>query len=78
MRDGARLKADVFRPDDAGEFPAILNLGPYQKDKQRSMRGAPGRRWRSAGPAISRPAPRWLAGMRHSLSRIQTLGSGNR
>jgi uncharacterized protein len=33
MRDGARLKADVFRPDDAGAFPAILNLGPYQKDK---------------------------------------------
>ncbi len=33
MRDGARLKADVIRPDDAGKFPAILNLGPYQKDK---------------------------------------------
>ena len=33
MRDGARLKADVFRPDDQGKFPAILNLGPYQKDK---------------------------------------------
>jgi putative CocE/NonD family hydrolase len=33
MRDGALLKADVFRPDDDGRFPAILNLGPYQKDK---------------------------------------------
>src|SRR5271156_1332981 len=33
MRDGARLKADVFRPYDDGKFPAILNLGPYQKDK---------------------------------------------
>jgi predicted acyl esterase len=33
MRDRARLKADVFRPDDGGRFPAILNLGPYQKDK---------------------------------------------
>jgi uncharacterized protein len=33
MRDGARLKADVFRPRDDGRFPAILNLGPYQKDK---------------------------------------------
>src|ERR1700704_2184409 len=33
IRDGSRLKADVFRPDDAGRFPAILNLGPYQKDK---------------------------------------------
>jgi uncharacterized protein len=33
MRDGTRLKADILRPDDAGTFPAILNLGPYQKDK---------------------------------------------
>jgi predicted acyl esterase len=33
MRDGARLKADVIRPDAGGRFPAILNLGPYQKDK---------------------------------------------
>src|SRR5918996_2520539 len=33
VRDGTRLKADVLRPDDAGKFPAILNLGPYQKDK---------------------------------------------
>ncbi len=33
MRDGVRLKADVFRPDGGGTFPAILNLGPYQKDK---------------------------------------------
>jgi hypothetical protein len=33
MRDGARLKADVFRPKSAGRFPVIINLGSYQKDK---------------------------------------------
>jgi hypothetical protein len=33
MRDGARLRADVFRPQSQGKYPAILNLGPYQKDK---------------------------------------------
>jgi predicted acyl esterase len=33
MRDGAHLKADVFRPAADGRYPAILNLGPYQKDK---------------------------------------------
>jgi hypothetical protein len=33
MRDGAWLKADVMRPDGNEKFPAILNLGPYQKDK---------------------------------------------
>jgi predicted acyl esterase len=32
-RDGARLMADVFRPKGAEKVPAILNLGPYQKDK---------------------------------------------
>jgi uncharacterized protein len=33
MRDGARLMADVFRPKSGEKVPAILNLGPYQKDK---------------------------------------------
>jgi uncharacterized protein len=33
LRDGARLRADILRPDDGGRFPAIMNLGPYQKDK---------------------------------------------
>jgi uncharacterized protein len=33
MRDGARLMADVFRPQGDAKVPAILNLGPYHKDK---------------------------------------------
>jgi predicted acyl esterase len=33
MRDGARLKADVFRPRGADKYPVIINIGPYQKDK---------------------------------------------
>jgi uncharacterized protein len=33
MRDGARLMADVFRPKDGALVPALINLGPYQKDK---------------------------------------------
>jgi predicted acyl esterase len=33
MRDNARLKADVFRPKGGKRVPALLNLGPYQKDK---------------------------------------------
>src|SRR5882672_7258569 len=33
MRDGARLKADVFRPKSASRFPVIINMGSYQKDK---------------------------------------------
>ena len=37
LRQAARVARDqvdlAVRPDDGGKFPAILNLGPYQKDK---------------------------------------------
>jgi uncharacterized protein len=31
MDDGAVLRADVFRPPDAGRYPVILSYGPYAK-----------------------------------------------
>jgi uncharacterized protein len=34
MRDGARLRADVFRPKSGPRVPVIMNLGIYQKDKR--------------------------------------------
>ena len=33
LRDGVRLRADVFRPKASGRFPALINIGAYQKDK---------------------------------------------
>ena len=33
MRDGARLRADVFSPKSTERFPVVINLGSYQKDK---------------------------------------------
>jgi len=35
MRDGVHLACDVFRPDVAGRFPALLSYSPYGKDVQR-------------------------------------------
>ena len=32
MRDGAVLRANVFRPEGEGKFPALMTLGPYGKD----------------------------------------------
>jgi len=32
MRDGARLRDDVFRPKSTERFPVIINIGAYQKD----------------------------------------------
>ena len=31
MDDGVELRADVFRPDDDGLYPALLTYGPYAK-----------------------------------------------
>src|SRR5262249_29400372 len=33
MRDGTRLRADVFRPKGNARHPVIINIGAYQKDK---------------------------------------------
>ncbi|MEW5900732.1 MAG: CocE/NonD family hydrolase [Acidobacteriota bacterium] len=32
MRDGVRLAADIYRPDNGGKFPAILIRTPYNKE----------------------------------------------
>jgi len=31
LSDGAIVRADLFRPDDSGRYPAILSYGPYGK-----------------------------------------------
>jgi len=32
MRDGAKLKANVMRPQAEGKYPVLMTLGPYGKD----------------------------------------------
>jgi predicted acyl esterase len=32
MRDGARLRANIYRPDGPGRFPVLMTFGPYGKD----------------------------------------------
>ncbi|MGH2945402.1 MAG: CocE/NonD family hydrolase [Solirubrobacteraceae bacterium] len=34
MRDGVKLRVDVYRPDAPGEFPALLSMDPYCKDME--------------------------------------------
>ena len=76
MRDGARLKADVFRPDHAGKFPAILNLGPYQKDKlwlvPDSLAEAQNEwmNWETVNP-------KWWVPRGYAAVRVDGRGSGN-
>ena len=75
MRDGARLKADVIRPDAAGKFPAILNLGPYQKDKlwvvpdTLEEKPNPLMNWETVNPA-------WWVPQGYACVRVDGRGSG--
>ncbi len=32
MDDGLILRANVYRPDDDGQYPVIMSHGPYGKD----------------------------------------------
>jgi len=32
MRDGARISANVFRPEAPGKYPVLMTFGPYGKD----------------------------------------------
>ncbi len=32
MRDGVRLMANVFRPEQAGRYPVVMSVSPYGKD----------------------------------------------
>jgi len=75
MRDGARLKADVFRPDDGGPFPAILNLGPYQKDK---LWVPPGNLEEKPNPLMNWETvnPQWWVPKGYAAVRVDGRGSG--
>jgi predicted acyl esterase len=75
MRDGARLKADIFRPDDGGKFPAIMNLGPYQKDKlwippdNLEEKPNPWMNWETVNPE-------WWVPKGYAAVRVDGRGSG--
>ena len=75
MRDGARLVADVFRPSGEARVPAILNLGPYQKDKlwvvPDTLEEKPNEwmNWETVNPA-------WWVPRGYAAVRVDGRGSG--
>ena len=75
MRDGVQLKADVFLPASGPGAPALLAMGPYQKDKL----------WEPP-PDLEEPAnpymnwetvnPLWWTARGYAVMRIDTRGTG--
>jgi uncharacterized protein len=75
LRDAAVLKADVLRPPAAGTFPAILNLGPYQKDK---LWIPPADLEEKPGPLMNWETinPHWWVPQGYAAVRIDARGTG--
>ena len=76
MRDGAILYADVFRPDGGAErVPAIMNIGPYQKDRlwippeDLEEKANPHLAWETANPE-------WWCPRGYACVRVDARGSG--
>jgi predicted acyl esterase len=75
MRDGARLKADLFRPKSGGRFPVIINIGSYQKDKlwipPADLEEKPNRymNWETVNPL-------WWVPRGYAALRVDGRGSG--
>lgn len=75
VRDGSRLFADVFRPDRAETVPAIMTIGPYQKDKvwlppdDLEEEPNPYLNWETANPL-------WWCPRGYALVRVDARGSG--
>jgi predicted acyl esterase len=78
MRDGALLKADLFRPRvnrGNGRFPVITTLSSYQKDK---VWIPPNDLGEKANPYMNweTPNPLWWVPRGYALLRIDGRGSG--
>lgn len=75
VRDGVRLKADVYRPRRGGKVPAIINIGAYQKDKlwvppaDLEEKPNPYMNWETVNPL-------WWVPRGYAAVRVDSRGSG--
>ncbi len=75
LRDGVRLRADVFRPKAGGKFPPLINIGVYQKDKlwvpppDLEEKPNPHMNWETVNPL-------WWVPRGYAAVRVDTRGSG--
>jgi len=76
LRDGTLLYADIFRPDGGAErFPAIINIGVYQKDKlwippaDLEEKANPHMNWETVNPE-------WWCPRGYACVRVDSRGTG--
>jgi hypothetical protein len=75
LRDGVRLRADIFRPKRAGRYPALINIGAYHKDKvwvpppDLEEPANPYMNWETVNPL-------WWVPHGYAAVRVDTRGSG--
>ena len=75
LRDGARLRADIYRPGPSGRFPALVNIGAYHKDKvwvpppDLEEKANPYMNWETVNPL-------WWVPRGYACVRVDTRGSG--
>jgi predicted acyl esterase len=75
LRDGAIIYCDVLRPDCKEKVPALMNIGPYQKDKlwrppaDLEEKANPYLNWETANPL-------WWCPRGYALIRVDSRGSG--
>jgi uncharacterized protein len=75
VRDGARLKADIFRPKSSTRAPGIMNIGGYRKDKlwvppaDLEEKSNEYMNWEAVNPL-------WWCPRGYAAIRVDTRGSG--
>lgn len=75
MRDGERLRANVYRPATDEPLPVLISMGPYNKDKlwvpPQDLEEAanPHMNWETVNPV-------WWTGQRYVVVRLDSRGTG--
>jgi uncharacterized protein len=78
MRDGIVLRANVYRPVASGNFPVLMSLGPYGKDRHLADRAPELARKLGGGPFVNweTPDPQWWVPHNYVIVRVDSRGSG--
>ena len=78
VRDGIALRANVYRPVAAGNYPVLMSLGPYGKDRNLADRAPELARKLGGGPFVNweTPDPQWWVPHDYVIVRVDSRGSG--